>query len=149
MHAVCQCMPYACVACAHAHAGAIMAAGTNALLNVCDGGTVCCGFKPNAADPHRKLLRSESDSKQARMHVAIGSHGYRLACMWLQARVHAVTGSRVYGVTGALRCGCPRDRGRPLRRRTERHPPLASTRRPAMGRRMLEMAARLLVTRVR
>lgn len=72
-----------------------MAAGTNALLNVCDGGTVCCGFKPNAADPHRKLLRSESDSKQAHIHVATGSHGYRLACMWLQARV--ATGSRACG----------------------------------------------------
>ena len=35
-------------------------AGTNALLNVCDADKVCCGFKPSAADPHRKLLRSES-----------------------------------------------------------------------------------------
>ena len=26
---------------------------------------VCCGFKPDPADPHRKLLRSESDAKQA------------------------------------------------------------------------------------
>jgi hypothetical protein len=42
--------------------GAIMAAGTNALLNVCDADKVCCGFKPSAADPHRKLLRSESDA---------------------------------------------------------------------------------------
>jgi len=29
------------------NAGAIMAAGTNALLNVCDADKVCCGFKPD------------------------------------------------------------------------------------------------------
>jgi len=55
--------------------GAIMAAGTNALLNVCDSDKVCCGFKPDPADPHRKLLRSESDSKQALFDVQkLASH---------------------------------------------------------------------------
>ena len=55
--------------------GAIMAAGTNALLNVCDADKVCCGFKPSAADPHRKLLRSESDAKHPLFDVkAVVSH---------------------------------------------------------------------------
>jgi hypothetical protein len=55
--------------------GAIMAAGTNALLNVCDADKVCCGFKPDPADPHRKLLRSESDSKQALFDLqSLASH---------------------------------------------------------------------------
>jgi hypothetical protein len=55
--------------------GAIMAAGTNALLNVCDADKVCCGFKPDPADPHRKLLRSESNSKQALFDVqSLDSH---------------------------------------------------------------------------
>lgn len=55
--------------------GAIMAAGTNALLNVCDADKVCCGFKPDPADPHRKLLRSESDAKQALFELqGLASH---------------------------------------------------------------------------
>lgn len=44
--------------------GAIFAAGTNALLTLCDpadklNAKLCSGFKPNPADPHRKLLRAE------------------------------------------------------------------------------------------
>ena len=52
-----------------------MAAGTNALLNVCDADKVCCGFKPNPADPHRKLLRSEGDVEHALFDVkTVTSH---------------------------------------------------------------------------
>ena len=44
--------------------GAIFAAGTNALLTLCDpadkrNAKLCSGFKPNPSDPHRKLLRAE------------------------------------------------------------------------------------------
>ena len=43
---------------------AIFAAGTNALLTLCDpadkrNAKLCSGFKPNPSDPHRKLLRAE------------------------------------------------------------------------------------------
>ena len=46
-----------------------MAAGTMALLTLCEPAdsapALCVGFKPNPADPHRRLLRSEADAKHA------------------------------------------------------------------------------------